>query len=150
MSLLHLAKEMTQEYLPSLCRYPSSRCNKGPMKSWLHHLGKAPDPACPCGHTPQDGSHLTFSCPLHAEARNTLLGTRDSWEKLDEDVYIQHKEDPEVWYEATEEWFGYLFSVMTSAWIRSHLLPSHVIVSPSLFLRSIPGGQINLTPRCCT
>ena len=34
----------------AMSAYTWLRCDKGPMKARLHTIGKAPDPACPCGH----------------------------------------------------------------------------------------------------
>ena len=40
----------------ALSAYAWLRTNKGPLKSWLHHVKKAPSPQCPCGHLTQDGT----------------------------------------------------------------------------------------------
>ena len=60
---------------------------QGPQKHWLHHVGKAADPYdpyCPCDlQIPQTGLHITFTCPLHSQERNHLLGGKQSWEEID-------------------------------------------------------------------
>lgn len=57
---------------------------RGLQKYWLHHIGKAEDPFCPCNlRTPQTGLHITFTCPLHSQERNHLLGSKQSWEEID-------------------------------------------------------------------
>ena len=81
------------------------RCNKGPIRHWLQKIGKADSLQCPCGHHKEGGDHLTFQCPTYPSIRNKTLGSRRSRIELDEDVFIQDKDDPEVWYEATEEWY---------------------------------------------
>ena len=57
----------------SLSAYTWTRTNKGPQKSWLHHIGKAEDPSCSCGHPTQDGDHVVFHCPLTGPQRARLL-----------------------------------------------------------------------------
>ena len=86
------------------------RTNKGPSNSWLHRIGKSDSPACPdCHHHSQDGDHITFHCPAHNTARGDLLRGRTTWEELDQDLYLQDHPDDEA-YEATEEFFSYLFT----------------------------------------
>lgn len=92
--------------------YTWLRCNKCPLNQCLHTLGKRADHSYPCGHGPQDGGHLTFSCPSHAETRQELLRGGITWLQLDKDIYVQDKGNEEVWYETTEEWFSYLFHIL--------------------------------------
>ena len=68
----------------ALASYTWTRTDRGPQKSWLHHVGKAEDPECSCGHPLQNGEHLVFECPdLEASrARNLPPDTR-TWEDLD-------------------------------------------------------------------
>lgn len=74
----------------ALSAYTWMRTEKGPQRQWLHHIGKAEDPHCPCNHdTVQSGLHITFSCPTHAPTRNRLLGNKRSWEDLD----LPHSQD---------------------------------------------------------
>ena len=63
----------------------------------------------PCGHPLQDGAHITFQCPLHRRPRDFLLKGRSSWEDLDLPLYIQEEGDEDA-YEATEEFFSYLYT----------------------------------------
>jgi len=37
-----------------LCAYTWLRTDKGLLKKWLHHIWKADDPVCACGHSPED------------------------------------------------------------------------------------------------
>ena len=41
----------------ALSAYIWLRTNKGSSRSWLHHIGKADPPNCPCGQHTQDGQH---------------------------------------------------------------------------------------------
>ena len=69
--------------------YTWTRTNKGPQKSWLHHIGKTEDPSCACGHPTQDGDILVFHCPLMAPQRAQLLPLDIStWETLDDPHWI--------------------------------------------------------------
>ena len=57
----------------SLSTYTWYRTEKGPQRAWLHRIGKADGPSCPCGHPEQTGEHITFHCPRHENERNRLL-----------------------------------------------------------------------------
>ena len=72
----------------ALAAYTWTRTNRGPQKSWLHHVGKAEDPACPCGHPTQDGDHLVFHCHLLREQRGHLLPEGRTWESLDDPHWV--------------------------------------------------------------
>ena len=73
----------------ALAAYTWTRSNRGPQKSWLHHIGKAESPSCPCGHATQDGNHLVFACPLlHAQRERLLPPEADCWEALDAPHWI--------------------------------------------------------------
>ena len=72
----------------ALAAYTWARTNKGPFKAWLTHLGKADDASCRCGHPTQDGDHVTFHCPLLAEARGRLLPEVPTWESLDDPHWV--------------------------------------------------------------
>jgi len=67
----------------ALSVYTWMRTNRGPQKGWLHHIGKAADTMCTCGHPSQDGNHIVFGCPRLSKERKDLLGARKSWEDLD-------------------------------------------------------------------
>ena len=65
------------------------RTNRGPQNAWLHHIGKAPDPSCTCGHPSQDGDHLVFHCPDTAASREKYLPPNaDKWEALDDPHWV--------------------------------------------------------------
>ena len=68
--------------------YTWTRTNRGPQKSWLHHIGKTTDPSCPCGHPSQDGDHLVFHCPRLEEQRRRLLPAERTWESLDNPHWV--------------------------------------------------------------
>ena len=91
--------------------YTWMRTDKGPQKSWLHHLGKAQDKTCPCGHQVQDGAHLTFHCPRWAQQRRELLGHRRTWEELHNPMW--KKEGDEEPYDTIELFFHLLFQGLT-------------------------------------
>jgi len=77
-------KRRTDWHRHALSGYTWMRTNRGPYKSWLHHIGKATEPGCDCGHSSQDGDHIVFSCPRLARERKDLLGPRKTWEELDD------------------------------------------------------------------
>jgi len=62
--------------------------NRGPLKFWLHHIGKAEDPSCGCGHPTQDGDHIAFHCPLLGPQRARLLPEARTWEGLDDPHWV--------------------------------------------------------------
>jgi hypothetical protein len=47
--------------------------DKGPMKAWLHQIGRAPDPFCSCGE-PQNAAHLMAS--------GCIGGKKRKWEDI--------------------------------------------------------------------
>ena len=96
----------------ALSAYTWVRTDKGPLATWLHHIGKATSPQCKCGHPLQDGTHVTFHCPLLQEDRTHLLRSRNTWLSLDEKLYIQDNPDDEA-YEATEQFFYSVFDFLT-------------------------------------
>ena len=84
---------------------------KGPQKAWLHHIGKAANPNCPCDNlTSQTGLHLTFDCLLHTHERR-LLGGKDPWEAIDTPNLI--KVDVNTYEDGVESFFSYLFDQLT-------------------------------------
>lgn len=92
--------------------YTWMRTNKGPQKQWLHRIGRADDPYCPCHHeTIQSAEHITFACQLHARARRTLIGERQSWEDLGVPRWIET--GPNERMDGVEEFFSYLFHQLT-------------------------------------
>ena len=87
------------------------RTNKGPQRQWLFHVGKTDDPFCPCNPdiTIQSGDHITFSCPLQSQARQSLIADRSTWTSLDSPRWIEtspkgKKED------GVELFFSHLFT----------------------------------------
>ena len=92
----------------ALSAYTWTRTDRGPQKQWLHHIGRAENPYCPCdSNTIQSGEHLVFDCPLHARARQTCIPGMQSWKELDSPHWIKtgpnEKEDGVITY------FTYLF-----------------------------------------
>lgn len=83
----------------ALSAYTWMRCDKGPQRWWLHHLGKAGGPDCPCGHHRQDGHHITFTCPIHESERRRLIRARtyDTWESLDHEFLIKDRDGGQEW-----------------------------------------------------
>ena len=70
--------------------YTWARTDKGPLRRWLHQIGKADSPTCPCSpHSTQNGHHVTFECPLLLQARLELLRGRTTWESLDSPVHTR-------------------------------------------------------------
>jgi len=81
---LRTASGRTEWNKHALAAYTWTRTNRGPQKAWLHHIGKADDPSCLCGHPIQDGDHLVFQCPRLATPRARLLPPEcGTWEELD-------------------------------------------------------------------
>ena len=73
----------------ALAAFTWTRTDRGPQKAWLHHIGKAEDPSCTCGHTAQDGAHLVFHCPDTSSQRRRLLPPgATTWESLDEPHWV--------------------------------------------------------------
>lgn len=56
---------------------------------------------------------MTFHCSTHTQARTRLVQDRRTWLDLDRQVYIQDNQVEEA-YEATEEFFSYLLTYLTS------------------------------------
>jgi len=71
-------------------------------------LGKAANPACPCGHPREDGNHITFTCPRFSLERRKLIGLAESWVELDAPRWI--KEGDEEPHDQVEDFFTYLFT----------------------------------------
>lgn len=57
----------------ALSAYTWLRTGRGPQKAWLHRTGKADEPSCPCGLPREDGTHITFSCPMFRKERRGLI-----------------------------------------------------------------------------
>ena len=92
------------------------RTDKGPQRWWLHHLGKAESPACPCRHNRQDGHHITFACSIHETERRKLIGARtdNTWEALDQEISIKDEESSrEEYFDGVEAFFSHLFAYLT-------------------------------------
>jgi len=90
----------------ALSTYTWFRTERGPQKAWLHKIGKAENPSCPCGHPVQTGEHITFHCPRHNE-RNRLLRGKRSWPEIDDPDWRKEGDDPP--YDAIESFFDYLY-----------------------------------------
>ena len=74
----------------ALSAYSWTRTDRGPQKQWLHRIGRAENPHCPCDpHVTQSGEHLVFDCPLHTAARQTFIPGKRSWEELDSPHWIK-------------------------------------------------------------
>jgi len=90
--------------------YTWLRRDEGPQKKWLHHIGKADNYACACGHSPQDGRHIMFEYPSFHSWRDEYLGERKTWEELDKQVRIKKEEgDGEEIFEGTQAFFGLVY-----------------------------------------
>lgn len=83
----------------------------GPQKTWLHHIGKANDPICPCGHPREDDDHITFSCPRFQKERKELIGPTATWEELGTPRWVKEGDDDP--YDQVEAFFGFLFAQLT-------------------------------------
>ena len=82
-------KRRTEWGKHALAAYTWTRTDRGPQKAWLHHIGKAGNPSCACGHPSQDGDHLVFHCPSLASPRARLLPPEiDTWEDLDDPHWV--------------------------------------------------------------
>ena len=69
--------------------YTWFRTGKGSQRQWLHKIGKAEDPSCPCGAAVQSGEHIAWQCRLHHDERrrNRVEETR-GWEDLDAKIWV--------------------------------------------------------------
>jgi len=105
-------KRKTDMHRHALSGYTWIKTNRSPQKSWLHHIGKAEDPTCPCGHTPQDGAHILFDCPRLGTLRGQLLGTRKTWEELDDPIWRKEEGDDSHW-DAVEAFFDHIYAAFT-------------------------------------
>ena len=95
-----------------MAAYAWARTNRGPLGQWLHHVGKADNHACRCGHPLQDGDHVTFHCPRLAENRERLLSDTRTWESLDDPHWVteaggEHREQEKT--EGVEAFFQDLY-----------------------------------------
>ena len=82
-------KRRTEWGKHALAAYTWTRTNRGPLKAWLHHIGKTDDPSCTCGHPSQDGEHVVLQCPNTADLRNRLLPAgAETWEALDDPHWV--------------------------------------------------------------
>jgi len=105
-------KRRTEWGKHALAAYTWTRTNRGPQKAWRHHVGKAEDPSCPCGHPSQDGDHLVFHCPQLHGPRARLLPEDRTWESLDDPHWVieaggEGKEQEKI--EGTEAFFQDLY-----------------------------------------
>ncbi|KAF8424480.1 hypothetical protein EV426DRAFT_716640 [Tirmania nivea] len=74
----------------------------------LHTISKFDSPTCPhCGHSLEDGYHVTFVCPRHRQQRRNLIRRITSWEELDHPIWRKKNEDEEC--ETVEAFFAYLY-----------------------------------------
>ena len=73
----------------ALAAYTWFRTGKGPQRQWLHKIGKAEDPSCPCGAAVQSGEHIVWHCALHRnERRRNRIAEGSTWEGLDNKVWV--------------------------------------------------------------
>jgi len=93
----------------ALAAYTWCRSNKGPQRSWLHKIGKAPNPDCPeCGEE-ETGEHIVFKCPGHHQERRKLGEVRE-WKDLDKPMM---KGEEGNRYDAVEDFFYYCHQRMS-------------------------------------
>ena len=98
----------------AMAAYTWMRTDKGPHRSWLHHIGKADSAACPRCHTQQEtGDHITFYCPALENTRSSLIGHRKEWADLDNPIRIKTGPEEKDTFDGTEEWFTFIFSILT-------------------------------------
>jgi len=93
----------------ALAAYTWCRSNKGPQRSWLHKIGKVPNPDCPeCGEE-ETGEHIVFVCPGHHQERRKLGEIRE-WKDLDKPMM---KGEEGNRYDAVEDFFYYCHQRMS-------------------------------------
>ena len=61
------------------------------------------------GHHPQNGHHLTFSCPNWQTTRQELLGDANSWTDLDSAIIWHKGQGEEDTFDGVEAWFEEIF-----------------------------------------
>ena len=97
----------------ALTAYFWLRTGKGPQRQWLHKIGKAEDPSCPCAAAVQSGEHIVWQCNLLLGGRrwNRVEGTR-GWEDLDGKIWVpaegEGEDDEENQVDGIERFFNYL------------------------------------------
>ena len=66
------------------------------MAPWIHKIGKADDPSCPCGAAVQSGEHIVWHCNLHryerARNRITTMTREGEWGDLDGKIWVPNEE----------------------------------------------------------
>ena len=101
----------------ALAAYTWFRTGRGPQRQWLHKIGKAEGPSCPCGATIQSGEHIVWHCTIHEHERahNRITCTREgNWAALDTKVWapnddvegLAESDDQQV--DGVERFFEYL------------------------------------------
>jgi len=90
---------------------------RGTQQNWLHHVGKATPPLCAFSQdrpVEETGHRITFLCARFAGIRREFLGQKATWEELNEpDWGMGRKGEDVAYFEISEEFFGYLSSVLT-------------------------------------
>ena len=76
----------------ALAAYTWFQTGKGPQRQWLHKIGRAEDPSCPCGAVVQSGEHIVWHCNLHRhEHRRNRIAAGSTWEELDGKVWVPNE-----------------------------------------------------------
>ena len=99
----------------ALAAYTWFRTGKGPQREWLHKIGKADGPSCPCGAAVQSGEHIVWHCNLHRNerARNqlTTMTREGEWRDLDGKIWAPNEgagDDDDQQVDGVERFFNYL------------------------------------------
>jgi len=93
----------------ALAAYTWCRSNKGPQRSWLHKIRKAPNPDCPnCGEE-ETGEHIVFRCPAHQQER-VKMGEIQEWKDLDKPRWRGEGKNR---YDAVVDFFFYCYQHMS-------------------------------------
>lgn len=84
------------------------RTDKGPQKSWLHHIGKSEGMRL---RSPGRGfSTHQVRMPRFGRVRTLLLGNRNTWAELHK---MDWRKEGEESFEATDAFFSYLYHELT-------------------------------------
>lgn len=57
----------------ALSAYSWMRCDRGPQKSWLHHVGKSDTTECGCGHPLENAHHIVWDWEESFEATEAFF-----------------------------------------------------------------------------
>ena len=99
----------------ALAAYTWFRTGKGSQRQWLHKIGKAEDPSCPCGAAEQSGEYIVRHCTHHSyeRAHNFITSTRE-WSNLDTKIWVPNDdaeglaESDDQQVDGVERFFDYL------------------------------------------